>query len=400
MPEYLDYFDIYLLCNFRKGLLQYDNKSAQSEHLHKFSQAERKIIQASRNPQNLHHQNQPLHGYKFQASRLKNAPQASEYNLQFLYILPCAQDIIFPESKEILRAELKISACCFFCACPEFRPCKLKVHCEAKDYNYLDLIAFRQMDLLLFRDLYDFLFPVRKVSSLKAPFKEYKLSKKEYIANHPELKAASNEVKNKHYEHYEQKRQDKIEEAKKRRDEIIKEEEEKNPEADENTETKGSSKKKKKQENESTLIQKEKEKLEVMKKQQIGEIKNMIDFEYKMAELRKESEEKMKKQKEKELKLQKERLKLQKEKEEKLKKWENEKIEKQKKEEEELKKKLKENEEKQKKLEKEEKERKKKKDKELKQKKEEQEAHKQELRKKMEENQKTELEEKKKKQEE
>ena len=48
--------------------------------------------------------------------------------------------------------------------------------------------------------------------------KLYKLSKKEYIAKHPELKGASNEVKNKHYEHYEQKRQDKIEEAKKRRD--------------------------------------------------------------------------------------------------------------------------------------------------------------------------------------
>jgi len=38
--------------------------------------------------------------------------------------------------------------------------------------------------------------------------KLYKITKKEYLDNHPELKQEKEEVKEKRYEHYEQRRQD------------------------------------------------------------------------------------------------------------------------------------------------------------------------------------------------
>ena len=57
-----------------------------------------------------------------------------------------------------------------------------------------------------------------------------------------------------------------------------------------------------KEEEQSEAVKKELEKLEMMKKQQLGEIKNIIDYAYKMKEFRKKNEIKIKLQNEKEQK--------------------------------------------------------------------------------------------------
>lgn len=61
----------------------------------------------------------------------------------------------------------------------------------------------------------------------------------------------------------------------------------------------------------------ESKQLEAMKKQQIGEIKNMIDNEIKMEETRQKNEMKLKRQQEKEMELNERKRKEQQEKEEK-----------------------------------------------------------------------------------
>ena len=58
--------------------------------------------------------------------------------------------------------------------------------------------------------------------------KLYRIDKEKYLLRHPELKNASSEIQDKRYDHYEQRRQDQIELAKKRRNELIEKEENKN----------------------------------------------------------------------------------------------------------------------------------------------------------------------------
>ena len=105
------------------------------------------------------------------------------------------------------------------------------------------------------------------------PEKLYFVSKKEYLNNyHPDLKQACKEVQDARYDHFEKKRQDRINQAKEFRNDLIKKE----------NDSKSNSKDNKSyysKEATSTAIQREKEKLELMKRQQIGEIRNIIDFE-------------------------------------------------------------------------------------------------------------------------
>ena len=107
-------------------------------------------------------------------------------------------------------------------------------------------------------------------------------SKKEYIDSHPELKQASEEVQDKRYEHFNNRRIKAIEDAKKARQELI-DESEKNNEKEEEEVV---------QSTQEELIKKELEKLELIKKQQIGEIKNMIEYEYNQKEAYKKNKRK------------------------------------------------------------------------------------------------------------
>jgi len=166
--------------------------------------------------------------------------------------------------------------------------------------------------------------------------KLYKLSKKEYLEQHKELKSQKVEYQDKMYDHYEKRRQDNIELAIKRYKEVIKI-------GNKSTKSsKGFDNDDNLKENEA--IQKELEKLEQYKKQQLDEIKNMIDYEYKLNETRKKNEKRDKENKEKEEQKKLEKIKLQKLKEKLIKEKEEEKREKQKKEEEENLKKFKEQE--------------------------------------------------------
>ncbi len=122
--------------------------------------------------------------------------------------------------------------------------------------------------------------------------KLYEISKKEYIDSHPELKQASEEVQDKRYEHFNNRRIKAIEDAKKARQELI-DESEKNNEKEEEEVV---------QSTQEELIKKELEKLELIKKQQIGEIKNMIEYEYNQKEAYKKNKRKEKEREEKELK--------------------------------------------------------------------------------------------------
>ena len=89
----------------------------------------------------------------------------------------------------------------------------------------------------------------------------------------------------------------------------------------------------------STLVKKELEKLNMIKKHQIGEIRNLIEFEYFMNEIKKKNEQKEIEKEKKEDRLKKEKIRQQRIKEEKMKLKEEERIEKKKKEKEELNKK-------------------------------------------------------------
>ena len=55
--------------------------------------------------------------------------------------------------------------------------------------------------------------------------KLYKISKKEYLTNHPELNQEKQEVIDKRYDHYEERRQEAIQQAREIRTKILKEEE-------------------------------------------------------------------------------------------------------------------------------------------------------------------------------
>ena len=172
--------------------------------------------------------------------------------------------------------------------------------------------------------------------------KLYKISKKEFLSNHPELNSEKQEIIDKRYDHYEERRQEAIKQAREIRTKILKEEEEQKDGSNPNRVSKYSTsgfKSTRKEENdqakESGMIKKELEKLEMMKKQQLGEIKNLIDYEYGLNETRKKNEQKEKEKNEKEEKMRKERERQQKLKEIRMKEQEEEKREKQRKEEEE-----------------------------------------------------------------
>ena len=131
--------------------------------------------------------------------------------------------------------------------------------------------------------------------------KLYKISKKEYLDNHPDLKQEKTEIQDKRYEHYEKRRQEAIEQARQIRAKII--EDEGNDTIDGGKTGRLSSKTEENKKNEaqqSGMIQKELEKLELIKKQQLGEIKNLIDYEYNLNETRKKNEQKEKEKMEKE----------------------------------------------------------------------------------------------------
>ena len=137
----------------------------------------------------------------------------------------------------------------------------------------------------------------------------YEITKKEYIDSHPELKYASEEVQDIRYEHFNKRRMKSIEEAKKARRDIIDEmEENDNDKQEENNQQI-------QQSTQEEIIRKELEKLELIKKQQIGEIKNMIEYEYNQKEAYKKSKQKEKEREEKEMKKKEERLKIEKERE-------------------------------------------------------------------------------------
>ena len=132
------------------------------------------------------------------------------------------------------------------------------------------------------------------------------------------MKSSSQENQDKRYEHAEQKRQELINNLKQLRADMIKAEEEaQNTTGNQSKEGSGEGE-------DSAMIQKEKQKLENMKKQQIGEIKNMIDYEIEMNEFKKKNEEKMRLQQEREKKFQEQKEMEKREREEKQRKKEEE----------------------------------------------------------------------------
>ena len=133
--------------------------------------------------------------------------------------------------------------------------------------------------------------------------KLYEISQKDYINSHPELKQASEEVQNKRYDHFNNRRLKSIEEARKVRKNIIDGVEESSDNSGEEKKNSGE------MGTQEEIIQKELEKLELLKKQQIGEIKNMIEYEYNQREAYKKRKQKEKEREEKELKKKEERQK-------------------------------------------------------------------------------------------
>lgn len=163
--------------------------------------------------------------------------------------------------------------------------------------------------------------------------KLYKISKKEYLDNHPELRQEKPEFQDKRYEHYEKRRQEAIDQARKIRSDILKKESEGGQDMAKTSKYSTTGFKSKNNEDnkneaqQSGMIKKELEKLELIKKQQLGEIKNLIDYEYSLNETRKKNEQKEKEKEEKEERMRKEKLKQQKLKEQRMKEKEEEKRE-------------------------------------------------------------------------
>ena len=124
----------------------------------------------------------------------------------------------------------------------------------------------------------------------------FKLDIKEYLAMNPQLKTESKENQEKRYNHYEEKRKEAIEEAIKKREEIIKSINNSNKEQEKSNSRKYLSNDKRYhtqykfnnfiarnrsfdvngKDTHSTLVKKELEKLNMIKKHQIGEIRNLI----------------------------------------------------------------------------------------------------------------------------
>jgi hypothetical protein len=120
----------------------------------------------------------------------------------------------------------------------------------------------------------------------------YYLSRDEYLSKHPELKNESIDVKNRYYYHFEEKRKNKIKRAIKKRDELISS----SPSSPKNYST----------DNinliDPSAIKREQEQLDLMKKQNLCEIKNLIDFEININKRRSANEHKLLLQQEREYK--------------------------------------------------------------------------------------------------
>ena len=113
----------------------------------------------------------------------------------------------------------------------------------------------------------------------------YYISFEEFLQAHPELKNVQKDLQERRYNHFEEKRKRFIEEAQKMRKQII--------------ENKKSSKKLLKStsaayilEQGSTMLKEERDKLNYLKNQQISELKNIIEYEFKLEEIKKKNEEK------------------------------------------------------------------------------------------------------------
>lgn len=115
---------------------------------------------------------------------------------------------------------------------------------------------------------------------------------KEYLNNHPEVKAASREIQKKCYDNYEKRRLERIITLKKIRNELIK--------AESSTSSLELQKSQSCMNITSYLLKKRMDKLEQMKKHQIYEIKELIDYKLQHTNLCNKIEEKQKQYEEKE----------------------------------------------------------------------------------------------------
>ena len=113
----------------------------------------------------------------------------------------------------------------------------------------------------------------------------YYVSFDEFLQTHPELKNVQKDLQERRYNHFEEKRKKFLEEAQKKRKQIM--------------ENKKNNKKLLKStsaayilEQGSTMLKEEREKLKYLKNQQISELKNIIEYEFKLEEIKKKNEEK------------------------------------------------------------------------------------------------------------
>ena len=128
----------------------------------------------------------------------------------------------------------------------------------------------------------------------------YYISFDDFIKRHPELKNLYKDLQEKKYNHYEEKRKNLIQLSIKKRREII----------EDNKKSKKIQKSSSAAyvlEQGSTMLREEKEKLKHLRNQQITELKNLIEYEFKLEEIRKRNEEKRKIQEQKEEEMRKKR---------------------------------------------------------------------------------------------
>lgn len=130
----------------------------------------------------------------------------------------------------------------------------------------------------------------------------------EYIAKNPELRGISPDLQERRYKHYDEKRRNRIETAIEKRRELIEFE-------NKNKKMIKSSSANYILEQGSTMLNNERQKLELLKNQQISELKNIIEFEFKLENVRKRNLEKQKMQEQKEEEQKQLRAKQQREKE-------------------------------------------------------------------------------------
>lgn len=136
----------------------------------------------------------------------------------------------------------------------------------------------------------------------------YYISIEEYISRNPELRGISSDLQERRFRHYDEKRKNRIETAIEKRKELI-ELESKNKKLLKSTSANYIL------EQGSTMLNNERQKLELLKNQQICELKNIIEFEFKLEDIRKKNLEKQKLQEQKEEEQRQMRAKQQKEKE-------------------------------------------------------------------------------------